>query len=279
MVHVVDLHRAALGRHPPGEAPSDRDAHARLDLLLEPLGGARRKHPPVVLEQQHRHGVHAQDLLDALEQLVQQLVERERGQRRVGDALEVSQLRRGVPGHGDGSVPCVGRGSRSRCVETRDVGQSEPQPAPPTGVGRRLSNGMREALHGNATAFGYSVTITASFGAVQLERGSPRFIDLIVFGLGAVLAFAGLEGLLSSGFRTPLAKGTDQVITLGTALAFISISLAITAADGLARALHGSAAWFAGAFGASLVFVLVESLEFVLAEWIQERRGEACDDD
>lgn len=142
-----------------------------------------------------------------------------------------------------------------------------------------MSKGMREALHGNATAFGYSVTITASFGAVQIENGSPTLVDLLTFGIGAVIAFAGLEGVLSNGFRAPLEKGTDQVITLGTALAFISISLAIATADGVARLIAGGVAWFAAAFTASLVFVLVESVEFVLAEWIQERRGAACDDE
>jgi len=142
-----------------------------------------------------------------------------------------------------------------------------------------MSNGLHEALHGNATAFGYSVTITASFGAVQLENGSPTLVDLLSFGIGAVIAFTALEGVLSNGFRTPLAKGTDQVITLGTALAFISVSVAIATADGVARLLTGGVAWFAAALTASLAFVLVESVEFVLAEWIQERRGEACDDE
>lgn len=138
---------------------------------------------------------------------------------------------------------------------------------------------MSQALHGNATAFGYSVTITASFGAVQLEHGSPTLVDLLSFGLGAVIAFAGLEGLVSNGFRAPLAKGTDQVITLGTALAFISVSAAIATADGVASLITDGVAWFAAALAASLVFVLVESVELVLAEWIQERRGEACDDE
>lgn len=143
------------------------------------------------------------------------------------------------------------------------------------GARQRLSSGLRESLHGNATAFGYSVTITASFGAVQLERGQPRFGDLILFGIGALFAFGGLEGVLSRGFRTPLDKGIDQVVTLATALSFISIALAIATAAGVASVVEGGAAWFGGALGASLVFALVESLEFMLAEWVQERRGEA----
>ena len=155
---------------------------------------------------------------------------------------------------------------------------SSPSPAPrPRRLTRRLVYGLGESLGGNATAFGYSVTITASFGAVQLGRGQPRFGDLVVFGLGAVVAFGGLEGLVTGGFRVPLEKGSDQVVLLGTALAFISIVLAIAAARGVAAVLSGAWAWFAGAFCASLVFALVESLEFMFAEWLQERRGEATD--
>ena len=152
-------------------------------------------------------------------------------------------------------------------------------PTPPRrGVRQRLASGLSESLGGNATAFGYSVTITASFGAVELGRGQPTFGDLLLFGLGAVVAFGGLEGIVSRGFRTPLQKGTEQVVTLGTALAFISIVLAIATARGAAAILSGAWAWFLGALGPSLVFALIESLEFMLAEWVQERRGEPSDE-
>lgn len=138
----------------------------------------------------------------------------------------------------------------------------------------RLTCGLGESLGGNATAFGYSVTITASFGAAENARGQPGFGDLIVFGLGAVVAFGGLEGLASRGFRKPLEKGSDEVVLLATAVAFVSIVLAIAVARGVAGVLSGAWAWFAAAFCASLVFALMESLEFMFAEWLQERRGE-----
>jgi len=141
----------------------------------------------------------------------------------------------------------------------------------------RLEFGVSESLHGNATAFGYSVTITASFGAVQHERGQPSYPDLLLFGVGAVIAFAVLEGLVTRGFRNPLRTGRDEVVTLGTALAFMSVALAITAALGVAHVLHGGVAWFAGAMAGSLVFALAESVEFVVAAWVQERRGQATE--
>lgn len=187
---------------------------------------------------------------------------------RSGGGCASGALRRGGSSHRDVEpVSVPDSGSRSRGGRPR-----------PRGARRRLSNGLHEALHGNATAFGYSVTITASFGAVQLAHGQPRFGDLLLFGVGAVIAFGGLEGLVSRGFRMPLEKGTDQVVTLGTALAFISIALAIATARGVAALLDGGAAWFGAALGASLVFVLVESLEFMLAERVQELRGEPSDE-
>ena len=74
-------------------------------------------------------------------------------------------------------------------------------PAPrPRGVRARLVFGLGQSLGGNATAFGYSVTITASFGAVELGRGAPGFGDLIVFGLGAVVAFGGWRAWPAAGF-------------------------------------------------------------------------------
>ena len=60
--------------------------HALLDLLLDALGRAGVQ--LVALEQQDRDGVHLEDLRDALEQLVQQLVLVEIGERSVGHALQ-----------------------------------------------------------------------------------------------------------------------------------------------------------------------------------------------
>lgn len=142
----------------------------------------------------------------------------------------------------------------------------------------RLNTGLSRALHANATAFGYSVTITASFGAVQAERGQPHYLDLLLYALGAVTAFSALEGVATKGFREALCVGSDEVISLGTALSFLSVGLATTAAYGTAAALHGRVAWYAGALIASLVFALAESVELLLAQWVQEHRDEATQD-
>jgi hypothetical protein len=76
----------------------------------------------------------------------------------------------------------------------------------------------------------------------------------------------------TAGLRTGSVAGRKL---LGTALAFVSIVLAIASARGLAAVLSGAWAWFGAAFGASLVFALIESVEFMFAKWLQERRGES----
>jgi hypothetical protein len=58
-----------------------------------------------------------------------------------------------------------------------------------------------------------------------------------------------------------------------------SITAAIAIAYAIAGAPDGAAAWFGGAFVASLAFAVIEGLEFVFAEWLQERRGAASDND
>ena len=84
-VGVVDVgdvigRRSAAIR--PANPRAERNPHALLDLLLDALGGGRDQLAPVLVEQQERGRVGVEDLGDALEQLLQQLVERQVGERR-----------------------------------------------------------------------------------------------------------------------------------------------------------------------------------------------------
>jgi hypothetical protein len=60
-----------------------------------------------------------------------------------------------------------------------DGSRGRPGRSRPRGIKHRLVCGLGESLGGNATAFGYSVTITASFGAAENARGQPGLGDLI----------------------------------------------------------------------------------------------------
>ena len=86
MVDVVDDDGAALRGDAAGEAASERDADALLDLLLDALGGAREEQ--VVVQQQDRYGVDLEDLGDPAQQLLQELLLGQVRERRVRDPLQ-----------------------------------------------------------------------------------------------------------------------------------------------------------------------------------------------
>ena len=92
VVDVRDLDRAPLGDDAAREAAAHGQPRALVELLLEPLGGARDQHLAARLEQQDRRGVAVQDLGDAVEQRGQELVLGQIRQRGVRHALERLEL-------------------------------------------------------------------------------------------------------------------------------------------------------------------------------------------
>ncbi len=137
-------------------------------------------------------------------------------------------------------------------------------------VGRALST----SVHGNSTAFGFSITITASFGALQNLRGSPELLEILLYGIAAALAVALLEGVVTSGFRRRASEAPSEVQMLGTAMNFASVAAGVASAMAVGEIVGGVAAWPAGAFSAATVYMLGESSEVLLAEGIQRVRGD-----
>jgi hypothetical protein len=78
------------------EASPDRQPEAAVHLLLETLCRTRRQRPAVVLDEQHRGRVDPEDLLDPVEQLAEQIVEVEVGERGVGQPLHVFEASDGL---------------------------------------------------------------------------------------------------------------------------------------------------------------------------------------
>jgi hypothetical protein len=98
-LEVLYHHRLARGCHPAGEPPADRKTKAPVDrLLLHPLGRRRGQRPAVVLDQEDRRGVNLEDLGDPAQQLREQLIEAEEGERGLRDALDVLEARDGLLG-------------------------------------------------------------------------------------------------------------------------------------------------------------------------------------
>jgi hypothetical protein len=69
------------------------------------------------------------------------------------------------------------------------------------GFGDNYRRGLHDAASKNVSAYGYSVTITASFGLLTVIVGSPSAAEIFAFAGGAVLAVALVEAGASGGFR------------------------------------------------------------------------------
>jgi threonine/homoserine/homoserine lactone efflux protein len=62
--------------------------------------------------------------------------------------------------------------------------------------------GLRSAARNNASAYGYSVTITATFGVLSVVASPTTVAEIFAFAGGAVLAYALVDGW------PPAASGT-----------------------------------------------------------------------
>lgn len=136
------------------------------------------------------------------------------------------------------------------------------------------SRALAGAIRGNSTAFGFSITITVSFGIMQRLEGSGSLLDLLLFGLAAALAVSMITGAVTRGFRYRIKPLVSEVSMLGTAQDFLSIAAAVGAVAATGELLDGLPAWLAAGFVSATTFVLVESVEFMVAERVQRLRGD-----
>lgn len=92
VVDVVDPDRTPLRRDPPGEPRSQRNPYPALHLLLDAARGARHERGGLAVEEQDGGGVRREDRGDPPQQLLEQVLEGEVGQRNVGELLQLPQM-------------------------------------------------------------------------------------------------------------------------------------------------------------------------------------------
>ncbi len=138
----------------------------------------------------------------------------------------------------------------------------------------RLGTAISTSTRGNATAFGFSITITASFGMLQTLVGSPTVAQVLLFAVAAALTIGALEATVTRGFRLRAGTAPTEVSMFGTALNFVSAAAGAAAAAGVGSLVHGTWAWPLGACVATAVFLFAESAEILLAEFVQKTRGD-----
>ena len=127
--------------------------------------------------------------------------------------------------------------------------------------------GLRSAARNNASAYGYSVTITATFGILSLVTGTTTVLEIFAFAGGAVLAYALVDAVASGGFRHgPRDEEPSEVTALGSSVSFVSVGAALLVTLVAAQLVGDWPAWPLGAFSATVIYLLLLALEIGLAE-------------
>lgn len=127
---------------------------------------------------------------------------------------------------------------------------------------RALLCGFNVAVSGNARAFGFSITITATYGVVAAAQGNPSLPELFGFALAAVSSFSVLNLIVVALLlheRPP--HETDRVILIATATDFLAVGSGLAGAVGIRYLLTGWGTWVAAPFTAAVLYVLVQTLE------------------
>lgn len=135
----------------------------------------------------------------------------------------------------------------------------------------RLLRSVRRAVRTDASAYGYSILITAVFGVANLQDGPPTVGRLFAYVMGATLGFALWEAVVSRGFRIRIRQEQSDVVLVGTALAPVSVGLSLATALGVTQVLAGAWTWFAAPFVGTIVYVALTGAQLAAARVYEER--------
>lgn len=133
------------------------------------------------------------------------------------------------------------------------------------GWGSLYLRGLETAVGGNAQAFGFSITVTVTFGVISSSQGAPSQAELLGFALSAVAAFSGLNLLVAHllGGKRPPAE-PSRVVLIATATDILAVGAGVAAAIGTSAVVTGWGAWALAPFCSGLVYVLVQSIELTV---------------
>ncbi|NYH78170.1 hypothetical protein FHR84_001492 [Actinopolyspora biskrensis] len=125
-------------------------------------------------------------------------------------------------------------------------------------------SGVRTALRNNATAYGFSIAITSSYGLVNGASGPARSWETVSFALGAAVAFVLVGGVFLSRFRKGALPESARVATISGAVDLLSISASVAVAYGCSR-IAGYWAWPLTATGTVVTYLLVGGADILIA--------------
>ncbi len=136
---------------------------------------------------------------------------------------------------------------------------------------RRLIRGLDASVSDNAQAFGFSITITVTFGVIAVIHPGPSLPELVGFALSAVAAFSLLNLVVAQLVRTDVDVDTStRAMLIGTATDFVAVGAAIGAAIGISELVRGWLVWELAPFVAALLYVFVQAIELAVGQRLME---------
>lgn len=163
------------------------------------------------------------------------------------------------------------------CGVLIDMSEHKDQGGKPPAEGERqperavelFGRAVRTALRNNATAYGFSISITAAYGLANAVAGPAKPLETISFAAGAAIAFVVIGAVFLTQFRGSLPEG-GQVATISGGVDLLSIIGAVATALGLSQ-IPGYLTWPVTAFGAVSVYLLVGGLDVLIARGMAQR--------
>lgn len=129
---------------------------------------------------------------------------------------------------------------------------------------------VRTALGNNSTAYGFSVSITATYGLLNGVHGSASALETLGFALGAAGAFVGVALVLAARFRGRTLNEDEITASIAGLVDLVSLMAAVGVAVGASR-VPGSIAWVLCSFLMTLTYLVVGGLDVLLAQRVARK--------
>ena len=138
--------------------------------------------------------------------------------------------------------------------------------------GALYAEGLRTSVRTNATAYGFSIMITSSFGVVAAESARAAPGDIFLFAFGAVAGFGAVQLAATRGFHVENAAAErTSVLLVAALLSIVSVLAGVAVAAFVAWLGSGWYVWLVAPFAGTATFLLVNGAEFAAA---REEEGE-----
>ncbi|HEY7077753.1 MAG TPA: hypothetical protein VH418_20395 [Solirubrobacteraceae bacterium] len=120
---------------------------------------------------------------------------------------------------------------------------------------------LKSVARGSALPYGYTLTVWSTGAVLMRSHGPPPVGDVFLFLAGGVAAFAAIAAI-ARGAADPPDPRPGELLTTGAAH-FAAVAGAVGAAA-LVAEIAGGIAWPLGSFAATLVYLLLATLELAI---------------